>query len=239
MKIAVIFAASVLVTNPACAQQVASVAGNSGDTGANPIDITGIRAGEVLLRIRAIMVAPNVRSGGIDPTFPTEKVSVNRSFMPEVDVTYLATDNIGFELIASTTKHEASGTSGTTGGIGKLASTWVLPPTLTAQYHFNAHGKVRPYVGAGANYTIFWNEKASQGLQAAVGPTHVHMSDSFGWAGQAGIDVDISKRVFFNLDAKYIKIATTAQLDTSAIGTQRVRIHLDPLVLGVGLGIRL
>ncbi|MBN8930529.1 MAG: OmpW family protein, partial [Rhizobium pusense] len=51
----------------------------------------------------------------------------------------------------------------------KLASTWVLPPTLTAQYHFNPKGAVRPYVGAGINYTIFWNEKASDGLQAAVG----------------------------------------------------------------------
>ena len=201
-------------------------------------DHQGIAAGDVLIRLRGILVAPNESSGGINPTFPGEHVKVDDSFMPEVDVTYMATDNVGFELIASTTKHTASGTSGTTGSIGKLASTWVLPPTLTAQYHFNPHGTVRPYVGAGVNYTIFWNEKASKGLEAAVGPTRVHMSDSAGWAAQAGIDIDLNPKVFLNLDVIYIDIDTTARLDTTALGTEKVRLHLDPLVFGVGVGMK-
>ncbi|SEM50413.1 outer membrane protein [Sphingomonas gellani] len=223
-------AAAILVAAPAAAQI---------DTTTAPTASTGIAAGDVLLRVRGIMVAPNERSGSIQPTFPGERVRVNNSFMPEVDVTYMATDNIGFELIASTTKHKASGRTGTTGSIGKLASTWVLPPTLTAQYHFNPTGTVRPYVGAGINYTIFWNEKASKGLEAAVGQTHVRMKDSFGWAAQAGIDVDVSPRVFVNLDVKYIDIDTTARLRTTAIGTQRVKVNLDPLVFGAGIGFRL
>lgn len=200
---------------------------------------TGIAAGDVLLRLRAIMVAPNERSGSVLPAFPGEKVSVNGSFMPEVDATYMATDHVGFELIASTTKHHANGRTGTTGSIGRLASTWVLPPTLTAQYHFAPSAKVRPYVGAGINYTIFWNEKASAGLENAVGSTRVHMKDSFGWAAQAGVDVDLTRKIFLNLDVKYIDIDTTARLRTTAIGTQQVRLHLDPLVFGVGLGVRL
>ena len=199
----------------------------------------GIEAGDVLLRVRGILVAPTEKTSGIRPTFPTEHASVNNSVMPEVDVTWMATDAIGFELIAATTKHSASGTSGTTGGIGKLASTWVLPPTLTAQYHFNSAGAVRPYVGAGINYTIFYSEKASSGLKSAVGPTSVHMSDSVGWAAQAGIDVDITPKFFLNLDVKYIDMDTTATLRTTAIGTQKLRVHLDPVVVGVGVGFRL
>jgi outer membrane protein len=116
---------------------------------------TGVRSGDVLLRVRAIMVAPNERSGSVLPAFPGEKVRVDNSFMPEVDATYMASDHVGFELIASTTKHHADGRTGTTGSIGRLASTWVLPPTLTAQYHFAPASHVRPYVGAGLNYTIF------------------------------------------------------------------------------------
>lgn len=200
---------------------------------------TEIEAGDVLLRARAILVAPNERSGDILPAFPGERASVDNSAMPELDLTYMATDHIGFELIASTTKHSASGHSGTTGSIGKLASTWVLPPTLTAQYHFNPKGSVRPYVGAGINYTIFWNEKASDGLEAAVGRTRVHMDDSIGWAGQVGVDVDLTPKLFLNLDLKYIDIDTTARLRTTAAGTQSVKLHLDPLVFGVGLGLRL
>ena len=199
----------------------------------------GIEAGDVLLRVRGILVAPTEKTSGIRPTFPTEHASVNNSVMPEVDVTWMATDSIGFELIAATTKHSASGTSGTTGGIGKLASTWVLPPTLTAQYHFNSAGAVRPYVGAGINYTIFYSEKASSGLKSAVGPTKVRLSDSVGWAAQAGIDVDITPKFFLNLDVKYIDMDTTATLRTTAIGTQKLRVHLDPVVVGVGVGFRL
>ncbi len=199
----------------------------------------GIAAGDVLLRVRTILVAPNEKSGSVLPAFPGEHVRVNDSFMPEVDVTYMATDHIGFELIASTTNHHADGRTGTTGSIGKLASTWVLPPTLTAQYHLNPTGKIRPYVGAGLNYTIFWNEEASNGLVAAVGPTDVRMKDSVGWAAQAGVDIDITPKVFVNLDVKYINIDTTARLRTTAAGTQRVAISLDPLVFGIGLGIRL
>ncbi|MDQ1231561.1 OmpW family protein [Sphingomonas sp. SORGH_AS_0879] len=199
----------------------------------------GVRAGDVLLRARAILVAPNERSGSILPAFPGETVKVDNRIMPEVDATYMATNHLGFELIASTTKHSVSGVRGTTGSIGKLASTWVLPPTLTAQYHFMPTRHVRPYVGAGVNYTIFWNESASDGLQAAVGPTKVHLKDSIGWAAQAGVDMDITRRVFLNLDIKYIDIDTTARLDNAALGRQRVNVSLDPLVFGIGLGVRL
>ncbi|MEJ7928080.1 OmpW family outer membrane protein [Sphingobium sp. AN641] len=196
------------------------------------------KQGDVLLRVRGIMVAPNEKSGSILPAFPGEHVSVDNSIMPEVDITYMATDHIGFELIAATTKHSASGRSGMTGTIGKLASTWVLPPTLTIQYHPIVDGPIRPYAGAGVNYTLFYAENASGGLEAAVGKTRVHMSDSFGWAGQLGVDIDLNDRIFLNVDVKYIDIDTTARLATTAAGTQRVKLELDPIVVGVGVGMR-
>ena len=195
-------------------------------------------AGDVLVRLRGIMVAPNEDSGSVLPAFPGEEVSVDNNVMPEVDVTYMATDHIGFELIAATTKHTASGVSGTTGDVGKLASAWVLPPTLTLQYHPVANGPVRPYVGAGVNYTLFYSENASDGLVAAVGTTDVELDDSFGWALQAGVDIDLTERMFLNFDVKYIDIDTTATLRTKAAGTQAVDIDLDPLVVGVGVGTR-
>ena len=194
--------------------------------------------GDVLIRLRAIEVAPNDKSGGIMPAFPAEKVGISNSFMPEVDFTYMLSNHVGTELILATTKHHASGKTGTTGSIGRLASTWVLPPTLTLQYHFAPGGKIRPYIGAGLNHTIFYSEKASKGLEAAVGKTGVHMKPSTGYALQAGVDVPIGKRTFVNLDVKYIDIDTTARLSTTAAGVQQVRIHLDPFVFGLGLGLR-
>ncbi|GAB5489339.1 MAG: outer membrane beta-barrel protein [Parasphingorhabdus sp.] len=196
------------------------------------------KEGDVIVRVRAINVMPNEDSSSILPAFPGEDVSVNNSVMPEIDITYMATDNIGFELIAATTKHHASGKTGTTGTLGRLASTWVLPPTLTAQYHFAPESSVRPYIGAGVNYTIFYSEDASDALTNAVGPTTVSMDDSFGIAVQAGVDIDLSENLFLNLDVKYIDIDTTATFNTTAAGTQQVDIDLDPIVVGVGLGMR-
>lgn len=196
-------------------------------------------AGDTYVRVRGIVVAPNEKSGGILPGLPNETVKVDNAVVPEVDITQMVTDNIGFELIAATSKHAVSGVSGTTGGIGKLASTWVLPPTLTAQYHLMPDAKVRPYVGAGVNYTLFYSEKASSAFEAAAGNTNVKLKSSFGWAAQAGIDIDLNEKMFLNLDVKYIDINTKGTLVTTGLGTQTVKVNLDPIVVGVGIGFRL
>ncbi|MCP1471145.1 outer membrane protein [Sphingobium sp. OAS761] len=194
--------------------------------------------GDVLVRLRGIMVAPNEKSGSVLPGFPGEKVSVNNTITPEIDVTYMATDHVGFELIAATSRHTVSGRTGTTGSLGELVRTNALPPTLTVQYHLAPGAKVRPYVGAGINYTLFFNNNASDALVAAVGKTKVHLSDSFGWAGQVGLDIDLTDRMFLNFDVKYIDMDTRARLTTTAAGTQSVKVSLDPFVFGVGVGMK-
>lgn len=195
-------------------------------------------AGDFLVRGRFIVVAPQDGSSGITPAFPNDGVSVDTAYAPEIDFTYMLTNNIGLELIAATTKHSASGRSGTPAAVGKLLDTWVLPPTLTLQYHFAPDAGFRPYVGAGLNYTIFYNERASGSLEAALGATDVSLSNSFGWALQAGADVPLNSSLFLNFDIKYIDMDTTARLSTTAAGVQRVRVDINPIVIGVGIGMR-
>ncbi|MFA5988142.1 MAG: OmpW family outer membrane protein [Sphingomonas sp.] len=202
-------------------------------------DGEGLKAHDVLVRVRGIFIQPTGQSDGILPALPNDRLRVDTSVVPEVDITWMATKNIGFELIAATAKHSAFGKQGVTQGIGRIVSTWVLPPTLTAQYHFNSAGKFRPYVGGGINYTIYWNEKASNELAGALGPTRVHLSNSVSWAAQAGFDIDISKKFFFNIDAKYVDMNSNATLRTTAIGTQTVRVRVNPVIIGAGFGIRL
>lgn len=197
---------------------------------------TGIAAGDVLVRLRGILVAPTGKAGPITPGVPTGSVKVDDGYMPEVDFTYMATDHIGAELIVSTTKHNIQGT-GAIAGLGKVASTWALPPTLTLQYHFMPKSHVRPYVGAGVNYTIFHSSDASDSLNAALGATRVKLDDSFGYALQAGVDVDITKKMFLNLDVKFIDMDTTARLTTGA-AVNKIDVSLDPFVFGAGVGFR-
>ncbi|MFD1950768.1 OmpW family protein [Sphingomonas arantia] len=197
---------------------------------------TAQHKGDVLVRVRAIMVSPNESSGGVQPSFPGARIGVTDSFAPELDFTYMLSDHIGTELILATTKHTLQG-RGTLAALDKVASTWVLPPTLTLQYHLRPNARIRPYVGAGVNYTIFYSSKASGALNTAIGETDVHLKDSFGYVLQAGFDVDISAKLFANFDVKYVDIDTRARLRTGAL-VNRVDAGIDPLVFGVGLGMR-
>jgi outer membrane protein len=193
------------------------------------------KEGDVLVRARAIVVAPNESSGAVSG-IPGSKVGVGDSVMPEVDFTYMATNHIGAELILATTKHSVSG-RGTISGLGDVANTWVLPPTLTLQYHFAPDGKIRPYLGAGINYSIFYSGKATPSLNAALGPTKVKLGDSVGYALQAGVDIPVSKKVFVNFDVKYIDMKTNARL-TSGATLRTARVKIDPIVAGMGIGFR-
>ena len=67
---------------------------------------------------------------------------------PEVDLSYFFTDHLAAELIAPRTRHEISA-SGTAIGHVDVGSTYVLPPTLTVQYHFMPHARLSSYAGAG------------------------------------------------------------------------------------------
>lgn len=192
--------------------------------------------GDLLVRLRGIVVAPTENTSDVLPAFPGGSVDVDNAVVPELDFTYFLTDNIGAELILGTSPHDLHGT-GTLEGLGKVADVMALPPTLTLQYHFNPEGKIRPYAGVGVNWTIFYSEDASDSLVNAIGPTSVSVDDSVGVSYQVGVDYAINDRWFVNFDVKYIQIDTTATLNTGG-SINTVDIDLDPIVAGVGVGLR-
>ncbi|PTB16758.1 hypothetical protein C9I57_31795 [Trinickia symbiotica] len=180
----------------------------------------GIHAGDWLVRLRTISIQPQVHTSN---TLSTLDVGVNNSLVPELDFTYMIRDRIGIELILGTSRHQVTSNLGNLGGVG------VLPPTLLLQYHFNHEGRIRPYVGAGLNYTLFYNNSLHAGGQPVSIDNH-----SFGPALQAGVDVQVTKALFVNADIKKIWMKTDASLGGTAIGT----LHIDPLVIGVGIGMK-
>jgi len=192
--------------------------------------------GDWLVRLRAIGVIPTENVSDVLPAFPGGSATVENAYVPELDFTYFFTDNIGAELILATSPHSLEGT-GTLATLGEIADVMALPPTLTFQYHFNPRGRVRPYVGVGVNYTIFYSEDASASLVGAIGPTMVSVDDTVGVAYQAGVDIDLSDRWFVNADIKFIQIDTTATLNTGG-SINTLNIDLDPVVAGIGIGYR-
>ena len=192
--------------------------------------------GDWLVRLRGIVVAPTEQSTDVLPGFVGGQVTVDNAIVPELDFTYFVTNNIGAELILATSPHDISG-AGVLAGLGEIADVMALPPTLTLQYHFMPDARLRPYVGVGVNYTIFYSEDASTSLVTALGATTVDLDDSVGVAFQAGVDFDLNDRWFLNADIKYIQIDTTATLNSG--GTiNSVDVDLDPIVAGIGVGFR-
>ena len=192
--------------------------------------------GDWIVRARAILVSPQEDASGVEPAFPGGSVEVEDAVVPELDFTYFLTEKLGLELILATSPHDLEGT-GDLAGLGKVGDVMALPPTLTLQYHFQPTAKVRPYVGVGLNYTMFYNEDASSSLEDAIGDTSISLEDSFGLAAQVGVDVDINENWFMNADVKWINIETEAELNTGgAINT--VDVDLNPIVAGIGIGRR-
>lgn len=177
--------------------------------------------GNWLVRGRVINVDPR-NDGGI--TSIGGKPSVGSQLAPEVDVSYFLNKNVAVELIAATTKHDAKVNKkpATT----DLGSVWLLPPTLTVQYHKDICN-FKPYVGAGVTYAHFYNAEHP-------GLASVKYDDAFGAALQAGVDYKLTPKVYLNADVKQIFLST----DVTVNNTITAKANLNPTVLGVGVGYR-
>jgi outer membrane protein len=186
-----------------------------------------------IFRARIIDVSPNSSSSEILDTGTT--IDVDSAWTLEVDITYMFSEHVGLELIAATSEHDLSTTGGALGG-ADAGSVWVLPPTLTLQYFFGT-GKIRPYIGAGINYTVFYSYDLSDDL-AGLGITDVKFSNSFGFDGNIGIDFSLGGNWLLNADIKYIQISTDADLRVGSDTLDTISVDVDPWVFGIGAGIR-
>ncbi|MES1998399.1 MAG: OmpW family outer membrane protein [Pseudomonadota bacterium] len=168
-----------------------------------------------MMRVRALDIVPQVSTSpslaGLD---------VSSEWTPEIDFTYFVTPHIGMELILATQRHEVTLNGAS---LGKLSH---LPPTLTVQYHFQPTPTIKPYVGAGINYTHFYNVDLAPGLTID--------RNSFGGALQAGVDIAVTQNGYINLDVKKIWINT----DIKSGGTKLTNLEINPVVWGVGYGFR-
>jgi outer membrane protein len=172
--------------------------------------------GKWLARVRAIDVEPNASSS-------LPGLGVDGQWAPELDFTYFFTKNIAAELILATTKHTVTLNGASLGDVS------VLPPTLLLQWHFTDLGAWKPYVGGGLNVTWFYD------VNLNAGPVKLTTDNtSVGGALQAGLDYEIAKNWYLNVDVKDIWMST----DVYAVGGTLTDLKIDPWVYGIGVGYR-
>ena len=122
-------------------------------------------------------------------------------------------------------------TSGPTGTIN------ALPPSLLLQYHFTELGALKPYIGAGINYTIFGNRNNFSLLGINNGLTVGQ--NSVGFVGQIGADYMFDKNWGMNVDLKYATMSTNVNTAGGASGvggsTNIGKLTLNPLMPAIGV----
>jgi len=217
----------------------------------------GFSAGDVTVRLAYSGIEP-LNGGSHVNTAATivgpggGNVDVTGGVQPEVDLSYFLTDNISLQLIATATRHEISVTGTKLNGVANLgsridvASTYVLPPAIVAQWNFAPHAAFDPYVGFGVD--LLWpfdtqentmnNQQA--GLTALGLPPKgqviqkAGLSNAIGPVFEVGLNYNISGPWFLNLDYKQVINRLTARVHTVA-GLVKANVDLDPAVLSAGI----
>jgi outer membrane protein len=207
-------------------------------------------AGDWVVRLRATNVNPSESSklgektteaynAGVTELLygsTSANLEVDSNTIPELDISYYFTKNIAAELIlALGTKHDVN-TKAANGEKHDLGEVNLLPPTLTAQWHFNPDQTFDPYVGAGISYI----RAMDNGLNyEGVAPIRINRSN-WGPALQVGLDINLTDRWLLNLDVKKIWFDTDVKVDAAALGIPGYRkidnLDIDPWVVSVGFG---
>ena len=183
--------------------------------------------GPWMFRLRGVAVIPDASA---DITqIPGASVDISNSAVPELDISYFVTENISAELILAVTQHTITGTGAIAGvDVGRA---WLLPPTLLAQYHFTDFGAFKPYVGAGVNYTVFFDQDAAGGTI-----TQFDLQDTFAPALQIGFDYFFDPHWGVNFDVKKIFLRPDITLNNSTLTGD---VDIDPWLIGAGIVFRL
>jgi len=143
----------------------------------------------------------------------------------------MVTPNVGVELVLGIPPKIKARATGTVAFLGDdVLSAKNLAPTLLVNYHFGTEGdKFRPYVGGGINYTKFIDIESKLA-------SDVQMSDSTGWAVQAGVDYLVNKQ--WGLFASVAALKVKSKLVASGSTVLTTTIDFRPVVYSFGASYR-
>ncbi|QWT21681.1 outer membrane beta-barrel protein [Bacillus sp. NP157] len=167
----------------------------------------------------------------VDPASTTGEIagmrsSVSKGTRPTLSVEYRFAPGWTVEALAALPFQHEVRLAGS-----RAVSVKQLPPVLGVNYHFMEGARVSPFVGAGVNYTWFFDANGRNALQG----TRVDVGNSWGAAGHAGVDIHLDERWTFTVDARYIDLDAKVKVNGARVGT----VHVDPWVYGASFGYRL
>jgi len=147
------------------------------------------------------------------------EADVRSDWEPTITAEYFFSPNLGLEVLASLPFDHDIYLNGVEAG-----STKHLPPTFTLQYHFDGE-TVSPFIGAGINYTLFFDQDTTGPLEG----TELDLGNSWGLTARAGLDFKVKDKQAIRVDVRWMDIDTDVSVNGDDVGT----VSIDPLVYGV------
>lgn len=174
-------------------------------------------AGPWTLRLRGAI------AGGSHHSAPA-RLEVYSGLGLEAGVERALTRELSLAFLVRPESREVDSVAG--GGVRpRLGSLESVGLTLLVQYRI-PRGRWTPYAGLGVAFMPTWEK-------SGVLDT-LDVSPGLGPALAVGMDLALSRTVLLNLDLR----ASQERRRLDAHGTRVARVSLDPLVIGVGVGIR-
>lgn len=206
-----------------------------------PIVAANYQAGDIVVRGGLTNVAPDsdqstILLGGADSTMT---LTVDDNSQLGLNFVYFYDKNWAVEVLAATpfthdvTIQDTNSVLGVNGA--KLAEVPHLPPTVSALYYFDTSSAFKPYVGAGLNYTIFFEEEF-EAAPKSLGLSNLALDSSFGYSVQVGADYLLDDKWSINASARYIDISTDATFDVAGDSIGKAKIDVDPIVMSLMVG---
>ena len=194
-----------------------------------------VRAGAITVQTKENSSSVKVDRGGLAGADLGGKATLGNDTQLGLNFAYMLTDHWGVELLAATPfKHDVA-IKNTLLGSQDLGSLKHLPPTLSAVFYpMDSKAAFQPYVGAGINYTVFFDESV-RGSAKKEGYSNLRVQNSWGWAAQVGADYMLTDSLMINGQIRYIDIDTTAYVNYNG-NRAKVNVDVEPLVYMVGLG---
>ncbi|XVN40525.1 MAG: OmpW family outer membrane protein [Rickettsia endosymbiont of Argas persicus] len=143
---------------------------------------------------------------------------------------YVATElSLGFNVLRTKNTYLAniSNNYGVNAKIGKNKPIYMIPATVTGQFHPFPFGGVRPYIGVGYH--------GSYMLTKASG---LKIRNGHGAVGQVGIDFYAKDDTLINIDVRQFFLNPKLEYKPYLVGNKTVtsKVKLNPLVVSVGIG---
>lgn len=187
-----------------------------------------------------------VRLGAAHVDFSTKaEVSVAGSLVPGGDASASSSTTLGIELaydvsdrltarfLAGIPPETTLNGKGALASAGQLGKVTYAPAVLSLTWKLLNDGPVRPYVGAGVNYTIVTHNR-----DAFI--QNLDTRSAWGSVLQAGVEMPINPDWSVSLDARKIFLKTKATGTLPAFGgaPAQAEVRLNPLVVLLSVGRR-